>query len=91
MFKWLRRLTQCSRGIHWRMKYDSGMVNDMCSAGTCSDCGYRTEGVMWSRSPMPKCKPAKADAAIPDEPWPRVDNSDLNELLRKAIRSVGNG
>lgn len=49
IMKLIRRLTQCSRGIHWRMKYDSGLPNDIRSPGTCSDCSYRSEGV--------KCKP----------------------------------
>jgi hypothetical protein len=28
------------------------------------------------------------DAVMPDRPWPRVDNSDLNDLLARATRSI---
>jgi hypothetical protein len=37
-----RKLVFCSRGIHCRMVYDSGLPNDIGRAGTCTDCGYAT-------------------------------------------------
>lgn len=45
---------QCRFGVHWRMKYDSGLKFGVCRAGTCTDCGYRTEGIKFS--PFPKKK-----------------------------------
>jgi len=51
--KFIRKYLQCRLfDCHWRMKYDSGLPNDICRAGTCLDCGYRTEGIKW-----PKCPP----------------------------------
>ena len=56
--KFIRRATQCSRDTHWRMKYDNREAIGIGSAGTCQDCGYRTEGIDWPRScpPMPEVK-----------------------------------
>jgi hypothetical protein len=56
-----RKTFHCSRDIHWAMKYDSGLPNDLAGAGTCQDCGYRTEGVEWKPAPMPKCKQPKEE------------------------------
>lgn len=55
----VRKTTQCRRGMHWRMKYDSGTANDICSSGTCGDCGYRREEVEWPE--MLPVKPAKSE------------------------------
>ena len=49
LLSFLRRWTHCNRGIHWRMKYDSGMANDIGRPGTCSDCGHSTEGIKWPK------------------------------------------
>ncbi len=56
MLKFLRRALYCSRDIHCRMKYDDGSMNNICSAGTCEDCGKRSEEVKWD-GPIPKVKP----------------------------------
>ena len=47
--KFIRKYTQCKFDTHWRMKYDSGLQMDIGRAGTCLDCGYRTEGIVWPR------------------------------------------
>jgi len=52
-----RKYFYCRFGTHWRMKYDSGLPNDIGRAGTCTDCGYKAEEIKWPR--MPKCKPPK--------------------------------
>lgn len=44
-----RRNTYCRFGTHWNMKYDSGLNNDIGNPGTCLDCNYRTEGIVWPR------------------------------------------
>lgn len=54
-----RKLVFCSRGIHCRMVYDSGLPNDIGCAGTCTDCGYRNEGIAWPKPPP--YKTAKSD------------------------------
>jgi hypothetical protein len=51
-----RKLFQCNFGLHWRMKNDSGLLCDIAGAGTCSDCGYRKEAMVWPRSPTKKLK-----------------------------------
>ena len=61
----LRKLFYCSRDVH-HMDYDSGLLMDIGNAGTCSDCGYRTEGVIWPR--MPEVK--KPYGLPPIEPLP---------------------
>ncbi len=62
--KFLRRVFSCSRDVHWSMEYDNGAtasanhpsaIGSISCAGTCKDCGYRTEGVIWPT--MPECKP----------------------------------
>ena len=57
--KQLRKALCCRRDVHYRMKYDSGMANDIGRAGTCMDCGYRTEGIDWPKPPP--YKPAAVD------------------------------
>ena len=47
-----RRWTQCKLQIHWRMKYDSGLLNDIGGAGVCEDCGYKSESIV--PPPMPR-------------------------------------
>lgn len=42
-----RRHVQCRFGTHWKMKYDSGLSNDIGRAGTCLDCGYRAKDTEW--------------------------------------------
>lgn len=63
----VRKTLFCSRGIHWRMKYDGGLAHDYLGARSCQDCGYKKKTTM--PPDMPKVKP------------PKVDNSDLNDLL----------
>jgi len=46
----LRKHFQCRFGVHWRMKYEGGLVNDICRAGKCDDCGYEREEVKWPRT-----------------------------------------
>lgn len=73
IFWFFRRWTQCSRGIHYRMQYDSGDPNDITRAGTCSDCGHNQDGITWSR--MPTVKPPK----LPDPHWKTMTNN-LEEI-----------
>ena len=74
MFKLIRRLTQCNRGIHWRMKYDIGR------AGTCSDCGHRSEGIEMSKMPkMPDVKPPMSQTEK-DIEFDRRCRETLNKL-----------
>lgn len=61
-----RRNLFCRFDTHWGMQYDSGIANDIGRAGTCIDCGYRTEGIA----------------------WPRHDDSDLIDLLKKATKKT---
>lgn len=44
-----RRHLQCRFGVHWNMKYDNGMANDIGRGGTCLDCGYTKEKIKWPR------------------------------------------
>lgn len=63
-----RKLFCCSFDTHWNMKYDSGISNDICAAGTCLDCGYRTEGIEWPL--MPKVRPSKREKQKPpNDKW----------------------
>ena len=89
--KFIRRATQCSRDVHWRMKWDDDNVVISNFAGTCQDCGYRTEGIDWERScpPVPKVKkprvwtgpccsgPPPPPPKPPAPPSVRVINEDI--------------
>lgn len=76
--KYVRRMTQCSQGICWRMKYDSGENFDIGSAGTCQDCGERTEAIEWPRMPdvkLPKPEPFSLNPSVP------ASGTVINEIM----------
>ena len=58
-----RKLVFCSHGIHCRMVYDSGLPNDIGRAGTCTDCGYRQDAIVWSKPPSYKCAKCDTESA----------------------------
>ena len=60
--RFVRRHLQCRFDIHWGVKYDSGMTNDIGRGGTCMDCGYRFEEIKWPR--MPEVKAPKCDSCF---------------------------
>lgn len=49
LLRFLRRYLSCKFGAHWRVKYDSGLPNDIGRAGICTDCGYRIKEIVWKR------------------------------------------
>ena len=52
MCAFIRKWLQCKLfGTHWRVVHDSGLVNDICGAGVCSDCGEVFEEIKWCKMP----------------------------------------
>jgi len=54
----VRKALFCSRGIHCRMKYDSGFKHDFLGAGTCQDCGKKNESRIPPAMPRVKTTPS---------------------------------